>query len=74
MRHRIDISIQAKTMLKEIGEKLGMNLSISTLAEMCVQSVYENMINGDCLRDELNPTQKKLDEILILLREVLPEI
>ena len=74
MRHRIDISIQAKTMLKEIGEKLAMNLSISTLAEMCVQSAYENMINGECLRDELNPTQKKLDEILILLREVLPEI
>jgi hypothetical protein len=70
MRHRIDISIQAKTVLKEIGEKLG----ISTLAEMCVQSAYENMINGECLRDELNPTQKKLDEILILLREVLPEI
>ena len=74
MRHRIDISIQAKTMLKEIGEKLGMNLSISTLAEMCVQSAYENMINGECLRDELSPTQKKLDKILILLREVLPEI
>ena len=74
MRHRIDTSIQAKTMLKEIGYKLGMKLSISTLAEMCVQSAYENMINGECLRDELNPTQKKLDEILVLLREVLPEI
>ena len=74
MRHRIDTSIQAKTMLKEVGYKLGMNLSISTLAEMCVQSAYENMINGECLRDELSPTQKKLDEILILLREVLPEI
>ena len=75
MRHRVDISLQAKTMLKEIREQLGGNgLSLSLINEMCIQSAYENMINGECFQVELNPTQRKLDEILKLLQEVLPEV
>ena len=75
MRHRVDISLQAKVMLKEIREQLGGNsLSLSLVNEMCIQSAYDNMINGDCFQGELNPTQRKLDEILKLLQEVLPEV
>ena len=75
VRHRVDISLQAKAMLKEIREQLGGNgLSISLVNEMCIQSAYENMINGECFHGELNPTQRKLDEILKLLQEVLPEV
>ena len=75
MRHRIDISLQAKVMLKEISEQLGGNrLNLSLVNEMCIQSAYENMVNGNCFQDELNPTQRKLDQILKILQEVLPEI
>ena len=77
-RHRIDISPQAKAMLKEIGEALGVNtLSYSLIAEICIQSAYENIINQDSLDKEVTPinqTQIKLDEILSLLKELLPEV
>ncbi|MCM8541209.1 MAG: hypothetical protein NE328_13115 [Lentisphaeraceae bacterium] len=74
-RHRIDISSQAKAMLQEIREQLDLgSINISLLSEMCIQSAYENMINGDCFNEELNPTQRKLDEILKLLREALIEV
>ena len=75
MRHRITISLQAKSMLATIKGKIGTpNMSLSLIAEMCIQSAYDNMMNGDCFRDELNPTQRKLDEILILLQQILPEV
>ena len=77
-RHRIDISPQAKSMLKEIGEALGVNtFRYSLLAEICIQSAYENIINQDSLDKEVTPinqTQIKLDEILSLLKELLPEV
>ena len=75
MRHRIDISLQAKVMLKEIREQLGRNgLNLSLVNEMCIQSAFENLVNGNCFQAELNPTQRKLDEILKLLQEVIPEV
>lgn len=74
-QHRIDISNKAKSMLLEIREELNSGkLSYSFLAEMCIQSAYDNLINGKNFSSELNPTQRKLDEILILLQEVLPEV
>ena len=77
-RHRIDISPQAKAMLKEIGEALEVNaFSYSLIAEICIQSAYESIINGYSLHKEvipINKTQRKLDEILNLLKEVLPEV
>jgi len=74
-RHRIDISSQAKAMLLEIREQLDLgSINLSLLSEMCIQSAYENMINGDCFTEALNPTQRKLDEILKLLREALMEV
>ena len=75
MRHRIDISPQARLMLKNIAESLGKpNMALSTLAEMCIQSAYENVINGDLLKEDLNPIQTKLDEIYTLLQELMPEV
>ena len=75
MHHRVTISLQTKSMLATIKEKIGTpNMSLSLIAEMCIQSAYDNMMNGDCFREELNPTQRKLDEILSLLQEVLPEV
>lgn len=75
MRHRIDISPQAKVMLKSIAERLGARtMALSTVAEMCIQSAYDNTIVGDSFREELNPIQLKLDDIYNLLQEVIPEI
>ena len=75
MRHRIDISPQARLMLKNLAERLGTpTMALSTLAEMCIQSAYEGVINGDLLREELNPIQTKLDDIYTLLQEFIPEI
>ena len=74
-RHRIDISSQAKAMLGEIIEGLNLDkVSLALVTEMCIQSAYDNMINGDCFKGELNLTQIKLDEILNLLREVVLEV
>lgn len=74
-RCRIDISLKAKTMLKEIRKELGnTSLSFSTVAELCLQEVYDRMMDADCFTEEQNPTQRKLDEILTMLQQVLPEI
>ena len=75
MRHRIDISPQAKVMLKSIAERLGApTIALSTVAEMCIQSAYDNAVVGDSFREELNPIQLKLDDIYNILQEVIPEI
>ena len=75
VRHRVDISLQGKAMLREIRQSLGaQSLSFSAITEMCIQSAYDNMLKGNCFHEELNPTQQKLDEILYLLQENLAEI
>ena len=75
MRHRIDISPQARLMLKEVGERLGSpGMALSTIAEMCIQSAYEGVVNGSLLQEGLNPLQAKLDEIYTLLQELMPEV
>ena len=75
MRHRIDISPQARLMLKEVGECLGSpGMALSTVAEMCIQSAYEGVLNGSLFQSELNPVQAKLDEIYTLLQEFMPEV
>ena len=75
MRHRVDISPQARVMLKSIAERLGSpTMPLSTVAEMCIQSAYDNATVGDSFREELNPIQLKLEEVYNVLQEVLPEI
>ncbi|MCH2209105.1 MAG: hypothetical protein MK132_25020 [Lentisphaerales bacterium] len=76
MRHRIDVSLQSKVMLKSIADKLEIaNLSVSTVAEMCIQAVYDNLENGGLVFEErMNPTQHKLDEIIYMLEQALPEV
>ena len=66
--------LEGKVMLKSIAEKLGASeLSLSTLAEMCIRSAHENLIEGNSFRMELNPTQRKLDEIINILHELNSE-
>jgi hypothetical protein len=73
-RHRVDISLEYKSLLKEIGVKFG-GLSDRETIHLCLQSVYDNSVTSDF--DELknlNPTQEKLDRIISMLEEVLPEV
>lgn len=74
MRHRVDISLEYKAVLKEVSEKLG-GVSERDALHMCIQSVHDNIVSGD-QEDlkSLNPTQEKLDRILSMLEEVLPEV
>ena len=77
MRHRVDISPQAKAMLKEIANELNLpSLTSSAVTELCIQSAYERLKEGEgnVLSEYLNPIQSKLDEIYNLLQEVLPEV
>ena len=77
MRHRVDISPQAKAMLKEIANELNLpSLTLSAVTELCIQSAYERLKEGEgnVLPEYLNPIQSKLDEIYNLLQEVLPEV
>ena len=76
MRHRVDISRQAKIMLKFLSEELSNGeLALSATAEICIQSTYSNYIEGGVdFFNELNPTQSKLDEILDLLKEIHLEL
>ena len=72
MRHRVDLSPSGKMMLRAIAQELGTpDLSLSTAAEMCIQSVYDNLVEGSLVFEEqLSPTQRKLDEILSILQEL----
>ena len=76
MRHRVDLSPSCKMMLKVIAQELGIpDLSLSTTAQMCIQSVYDNLVEGGVVFEEqLSPTQRKLDEILAILQELQPEL
>ena len=62
-------------MLCEIRRRLGTDsYSYSLMTELCIQTAYDKIINGDCFDGDINPTQRKLDEILSLLKELLPEV
>ena len=76
MRHRVDISPQAKGMLKELAKELGdTSLSVSAITELCIQAAYERVIgNGQYITKDHDPILVKLDEIYSLLQEVLPEV
>ena len=76
MRNRIDVSLQSKVMFKSIADKLGTpNIPVSTVAEMCIQAVYDNLENGGLVFEKrMNPTLQKLDVIIYMLEQVLPEV
>ena len=75
-KHRVDISPQAKAMLAEIKDSCSIEVvGLSTVTEMCIQAVYENVKNGGKLNLIFHDSKDdKLDEILALLREFLPEV
>ena len=78
MRHRVDISPQAKGMLKFIAESSGSPvMSVSAVTELCIQAAYEKvrdglLIDGQTLDRGL--IMDKLDGILSLLQEIVPEV
>ena len=76
MRHRVDISFQSKAMLQSIADRLGTpELSNSSVAEMCIQSVHQHIHDGNIVFEgELNPVIQKLDEIISMLQEISPEV
>ena len=76
MRHRVDISFQSKAMLQSIADRLGTpELSISSVAEMCIHSVHQHIHDGNIVFEgELNPVIQKLDEIVSMLQEISPEV
>lgn len=76
MRHRVDISFQSKAMLQSIADRLGTpELSLSTVAEMCIQSVHQHIHDGKIIFEgELNPVSQKLDMIISMLQEISPEV
>ena len=75
MSYRTEIAIEYKKMVKEIGESLGGCLSNPQVVQMCIQSVYDNIQDGSyCALEDANPTQKKLDQIIEMLEEVMPEL
>jgi hypothetical protein len=75
VRHRVDLTPSSKMMLGAIAQELSIpDASLSTTAQMCIQSVYDNLVEGGVsFEEELSPTQRKLDEILSILQELQPE-
>ena len=74
-RHRVDISPQAKEMLKRISKRLEIpGISHSMIAELCIQNVYQKSFSEDLFTEQSDPVMQKLDEIHSMLQEVLPEI
>ena len=75
MRQRIDISLSTKSMLATIKDAIGTyDTTLSEINEMCVLAAYDKILNNDCFSEELNPTQSKLDEIILMLQVALPEV
>ena len=75
MRQRIDISPSTEMMLTTIKEVMGKDdASLSEINEMCVRTAHDNMLDGNCFREELNLTQRKLNDIFCMVQEILPEI
>ena len=78
MRHRVDISPQAKGMLKYIAESSGSpTMSVSAVTELCIQVAYEKVRDGllvDGVSLDTGVILDKLDGIYSLLQEVVPEV
>ena len=72
-RHRININLSAKAMLKEIQEELKTEVfySMQEINEICIKKAYQELKSGDWYPWTLNETDRKLDEILNLLQEFL---
>ena len=72
---RVQIDIEFKAMIKEISTALGGKLKSQDVVQMCIQSVHDNIVDGKLLElSDINPTQLKLDRIIEMLEEVMPEI
>ena len=66
-RYRVDIEKSTHFMCKEIMDEFNLD-SLSQAIGFCVLSVHDNMKSGDLTAlEDLNPTQKKLNEILDIL-------
>ena len=74
-RHSVSISSESKMMLNQIRQKLGSpTLSYSAVNEMIIRSAFDNLNEGNCFEEILNPTQRKLDEVLNILHRIESEI
>lgn len=73
-KQRPVISAASMILVSEIKDLLESELTDNKIIEMCIQSVYDNLITNDLASQGVNVTQDKLDQIISMLEGVLPEI